>query len=156
VGLRSIPLHTRRDTQRLGRAIGARLSAGDLVVLAGELGTGKTFLARAIARGMGVPPSVRVTSPTFTLVQEYETPVGTLLHADLYRLRGTTPDEATRRDVERLGLRERRSEGSILVVEWGLDAIPWLGGDPEIVVELQLNKKHRNAKLSGRKSVGLA
>jgi tRNA threonylcarbamoyladenosine biosynthesis protein TsaE len=146
-----LPLRTRRDTQRLGRAIGARLRPGELAVLVGELGTGKTFLARAIARGMGVPASVRVTSPTFTLVQEYATPRGTLLHADLYRLL-----DSPQREVERLGLRERRSEGCVVIVEWGRDAISWLGGDPAIVVELSMNKKQRHAQLSGQKSAGLA
>jgi len=146
-----LPLRTRRDTQRLGRAIGTRLRPGDLAVLVGELGTGKTFLARAIARGMGVPASVRVTSPTFTLVQEYATPHGTLLHADLYRLL-----ESPQREVERLGLRERRGEGCVVIVEWGRDAIPWLGGDPAIVVELTVKKKQRQAQLSGQKSAGLA
>ena len=120
-------------------------------MLVGELGTGKTFLARAIARGMGVPASVRVTSPTFTLVQEYATPHGTLLHADLYRLL-----ESPQREVERLGLRERRGEGCVVIVEWGRDAIPWLGGDPAIVVELTVKKKQRQAQLSGQKSAGLA
>jgi tRNA threonylcarbamoyladenosine biosynthesis protein TsaE len=116
-------LKTRRETQRLGRAIGATLRAGDLVILSGDLGAGKTFLTRAIARGLGVPESVRVTSPTFTLVQEYETPRGTLLHADLHRLLG----KELRAEVERLGLRERRGEGCIVIVEWGEGAVDWLG-----------------------------
>jgi len=138
-------LRTRRDTQKLGASIGAKLSAGDLVVLAGDLGAGKTFLARAIARAMGVPESVRVTSPTFTLVQEYETKKGTLLHVDLHRVLGPN----LRREIERLGLRERRAEGSILVVEWGMDAIDFLGGDAELVVAIDVTKVPRTATLTG-------
>ena len=142
-------LKTRRDTERLGRAIGARLEEGDLVVLAGELGAGKTTLAGGIARGLGVAEDVPVTSPTFALVQEYETPKGTLLHCDLHRLLG----EKERDEIERLGLRERRAEGCILVVEWGAGAIDWLGGDPALVVELSIATSGREAALRGPKGL---
>jgi tRNA threonylcarbamoyladenosine biosynthesis protein TsaE len=138
-------LKTRRETQRLGRAIGAKLRAGDLVILSGDLGAGKTFLTRAIARGLGVPESVRVTSPTFNLVQEYETARGTLLHADLHRLL----DKALRSEVERLGLRERRAEGCIVIVEWGEGAVDWLGGEPDLVVRMKVARVGREASLSG-------
>jgi tRNA threonylcarbamoyladenosine biosynthesis protein TsaE len=140
-------LGTRRDTQHLGRSIAKKLQPGDLVLLTGPLGAGKTFLARAIARGMGVPESVPVTSPTFTLVQEYETPRGTLLHVDLYRL---LESPKLRTEVERLGLRERRVEGCIALVEWGRDAVGWMGGDPALVVELAMKTRGREAALSGR------
>lgn len=147
-------LRTRRDTQRLGRTIGARLRAGDLVVLTGDLGAGKTFLTRAIARGLGVPETERVTSPTFTLVQEYETPRGTLLHVDLHRLLG----DRLRSEVERLGLRERRAEGCIVVVEWGVDAVEWLGGDPTIAVKLAPARAGagREACVTGSRAKGIA
>lgn len=56
----------------LGVRIGERLAAGDILALWGELGAGKTFLARAIARGLGVPASIPITSPTFTFINEYE------------------------------------------------------------------------------------
>jgi len=147
-----VHLKTRRDTERLGRAIGERLGPGDLVVLVGELGAGKTALAGGIARGLGVAEDVRVTSPTFTLVHEYETKKGTLLHADLHRLLG----ERAREEIERLGLRERRDEGCILVVEWGAGAVAWLGGDPALVVELAVRRDGRDATLSGRRMPELA
>jgi len=137
-------LKTRRETQKLGRAIGAKLRAGDLVVLSGDLGAGKTFLARAIARELGVPESVRITSPTFNLVQEYDTPRGTLLHADLHRLLGGD----LQREIERLGLRERRDEGCILVVEWGKDAVPFLG-KPDVVVNMKVARVGREAEVDG-------
>lgn len=143
--MKSVSLRTRRDTQKLGAAIGAKLRAGDLVVLVGELGAGKTFLARAIARKLGVPDDVRVTSPTFNLVQEYATSRGTFLHVDLHRILG----KGLAREIEKLGLRERRSEGCIVIVEWGKDAIAFLGGDAELVVEITMKKTARAATLTG-------
>jgi tRNA threonylcarbamoyladenosine biosynthesis protein TsaE len=139
-----VHLKTRRDTQKLGRAIGAKLRGGELVILSGDLGAGKTFLTRAIARELGVPESVRITSPTFNLVQEYDTPKGTLLHADLHRLLG----KDLRREIERLGLRERRAEGCILVVEWGEGAEEWLGGPAEVVVKMKVARVGREAEVT--------
>jgi tRNA threonylcarbamoyladenosine biosynthesis protein TsaE len=115
------------------------------VVLSGDLGAGKTFLVRAVARSLGVKGPV--TSPTFTLVQEYATTRGALVHVDLYRVLGA----GLAAEVARLGLRERRRDGAILVVEWGEDAIPALGGDPALVVSLAITGPHeRVATLSGR------
>jgi tRNA threonylcarbamoyladenosine biosynthesis protein TsaE len=142
-----IALATRRDTRRLGLAIARSLDPGDLVLLCGDLGAGKTFLARSIARGLGV--TALMTSPTFTLVREVDTSKGLLVHADLYRLRGDALDAETRK----LGLRERRAEGALLVVEWGEDAQDALGGNPELVVALAIEGPHeRAATLSGPKA----
>jgi tRNA threonylcarbamoyladenosine biosynthesis protein TsaE len=138
------PLASRRDTRQLGAAIARALERGDLVLLEGPLGSGKTFLARAIARGLGARGAV--TSPTFTLVRELATPRALLLHADLYRLRGDGLGEETRR----LGLRERRSEGCVLIVEWGMDALDALGGAAALVVALShAGDDERAATLSG-------
>jgi tRNA threonylcarbamoyladenosine biosynthesis protein TsaE len=140
----SLALPTRRDTRRLGGAIARGLHGGDLVLLSGDLGAGKTFLARAIARGLGVRGPI--TSPTFTLVREIPTPRGLLVHADLYRLRGDALDAETRR----LGLREHRADGAFLVVEWGEDALDALGGDADLAVCLAITGPHeRVATLSG-------
>ena len=85
-------------------------------------------------------------------MHEYETDRGTLLHADLHRLLG----ENARREIERLGLRERRGEGCIVVVEWGEGAVEWLGGDPALVVKLETAKTGREASLSGPRAAGLS
>ena len=118
-------LRTRRDTLRLARRMALSLSPGDLVVLTGELGAGKTFLVRGICRALGLSERIRVTSPTFTLVHEFETSPP-LLHADLYRLEKTA-------DVRQLGLRSRRDEGWALLVEWGEPFIAELGGDALVI-----------------------
>jgi tRNA threonylcarbamoyladenosine biosynthesis protein TsaE len=133
----------------LGAAIASILSPGDLVVMSGDLGAGKTFLVRAVVRALG--GSEPVTSPTFTLVHEYRTPRGLLLHADLYRLRGdVTRFEA---EVERLGLGERREQGAFLLVEWGEGALEAMGGDPTLVVSLAFVGEHeRSVKLSGARA----
>jgi tRNA threonylcarbamoyladenosine biosynthesis protein TsaE len=106
-----IPLPNRRATRRLGGALGVALRAGDVVVLEGSLGAGKTFLVRAVARGLGVPEVSPIQSPTFALVHEHPLPRDlVLVHADLYRL--GTPAE-----VRELGLSDR--DDAILCVEWG-------------------------------------
>ena len=97
-------------TRALGARLAAALAPGDLVVLEGDLGAGKTFLVRAIARGLGVPEDVPVTSPTFTLVHDLPGRVA-VTHADLYRL--ADPDE-----LVELGLVEA-AERSVTLVEWG-------------------------------------
>jgi tRNA threonylcarbamoyladenosine biosynthesis protein TsaE len=93
-----------------------------------------------------------VTSPTFALVQEYATSRAPLVHADLYRLRGPGLDA----EVARLGLRERRREGAILLVEWGEDAAGALGGEPSLVVSLAITgERERVATLSGPRADGI-
>ena len=96
-----IALPTRRASTQLGRALGASLAAGDLVLLSGELGAGKTFLVRAALRALGVPGDERVTSPTFAIVHEHEARLR-VAHADLYRLEdaselGAEPGQRARR-----------------------------------------------------------
>ena len=105
------PMRSRREAQGLGRLISRALAPGDLVVLEGDLGAGKTTLVRSIVRGLGVPASVPVTSPTFELVHELpgRMPV---VHADLYRL---APGD----DLEELGLLPRIGTDAVVLVEWG-------------------------------------
>ena len=98
------------QTEQLGRLLGQTLQPGSVVGLVGELGAGKTCLARGVARGLDVPPDLHVASPTFTLVNEYAGRLP-LYHVDLYRL--GDPDE-----LLEIGLDEYyRGEGACLV-EW--------------------------------------
>ena len=117
----TIDLPTRRSTQKLAQRIAPTLAASDLVILSGPLGSGKTFFVRALCRALGLPAAQRVTSPTFTLVQEHDT-VPPLAHADLYRLNG--PEQ-----LPPLGLDAQRDDGRLLLVEWGEPYIELLGGD---------------------------
>ncbi|KFC64424.1 hypothetical protein FF80_03046 [Devosia sp. LC5] len=96
-------------TAALGAELAATLSPGDLIILEGDLGAGKTALARAIVRTLANDPALDVPSPTFALVQPYDTPKGPVLHADLYRL-------GDPREVDELGLLE--NPHAIVLVEW--------------------------------------
>ena len=144
-------LRSRRDSTRLARRIADVLEPGDLVLLSGDMGAGKTFLARAIARALGVGSEERVASPTFALVNEYVTTRAPLLHADLYRLLDAADFPA---EVARLGLRERRDEGAIVLCEWGDDAR--LGAPAELRIVLSARKDGgRDVVLEGPRSVRL-
>jgi tRNA threonylcarbamoyladenosine biosynthesis protein TsaE len=94
----------------LGFRVGEEVRPGDVLALWGELGSGKTLFARGIARGMGVPHPVPITSPTFTIINEYQGRLR-LYHLDLYRL--TTPDE-----LETLPWRETLFGDGVAVIEW--------------------------------------
>ncbi|WP_305969981.1 MULTISPECIES: tRNA (adenosine(37)-N6)-threonylcarbamoyltransferase complex ATPase subunit type 1 TsaE [unclassified Mameliella] len=105
----ALTLPTPEATCTLARRIGAGLRPGDVLLLTGEIGAGKTHFARCLIQSLLEEPE-DVPSPTFTLVQTYDTAAGELWHADLYRLTG--PDES----VE-LGLTEA-FETAICLVEW--------------------------------------
>lgn len=102
-------------TREAGRRLASLLSPGDLVLLEGDLGSGKTVFVRGLAGGVGADPG-EVASPTFALVHEYGPAAepARLAHADLYRLE----DEASRRTLAELGLEELRAQGAVLAIEW--------------------------------------
>ena len=112
------------ETAAVGERLAAALNAGDVVLLYGDLGAGKTAFTRGLARGLGALAE-DVTSPTFTLVQEYRGRLP-LYHVDLYRL-----DE---READDLGLEELVLGDGIVAIEW---AERWRGR-PDDVVEVRL------------------
>lgn len=108
--LLQLTLADQDQTEALARHITPLLQAGDVLLLSGSIGAGKSTFARAVIRAATGNPSEDVPSPTFTLVQSYETPQGEIWHSDLYRL--GHPDE-----VFELGLYEA-FETAICLVEW--------------------------------------
>jgi tRNA threonylcarbamoyladenosine biosynthesis protein TsaE len=114
-------IHTssEEETSAIGERLGRELGPGDLVLLTGQLGAGKTAFVRGLARGVGAPPQ-EVSSPTFTLIQEYGGGRATLHHVDLYRLEPA--------EIADLGLEELVSGTDIVAVEW---ADRWNDWPPE-------------------------
>jgi tRNA threonylcarbamoyladenosine biosynthesis protein TsaE len=104
------------ETVRLGRSLAADLRAGDVVLLEGVLGAGKTALSRGIASGLGVPEE-EVRSPTFTLVNPYQGRLP-VYHVDLYRI-------DTARDLDELGLEEILGTDGVAIVEWAERLAAW-------------------------------
>jgi tRNA threonylcarbamoyladenosine biosynthesis protein TsaE len=98
------------DTRAIAAAVAGLAQRGDVIVLAGEMGAGKTAFAQGFGSALGVTEPM--TSPTFTLVHEYQVGKLTLLHADLYRL-------STQHEVADLALAELVEADGVLLVEWG-------------------------------------
>lgn len=96
-------------TARFGAELASTLKPGDIVTLEGDLGAGKTALARAIIRTLSSDPALDVPSPTFAIIQPYDTPSGPVLHADLYRLAHSS-------EADELGLLD--DPQAIVLVEW--------------------------------------
>jgi len=101
--------HTEEETRALGRALAAELRPDGVLLLSGDLGAGKTVLARGVAEGLGIAAD-EVQSPTFTLIREHRGSGGRLVHVDLYRL-----DPG---DAGALGLEELLAGPGVKVVEW--------------------------------------
>lgn len=124
-------------TEAAGRQLAESLRPGDVVLLYGDLGAGKTAFTRGIAQGLGIDPA-DVSSPTFTLIQEYRGRLP-LYHVDLYRLE--------EREVDDLGLEELVLGDGIVVIEW---AERWRGR-PDDVIEVWLEhagEEERRIRLS--------
>lgn len=98
------------ETRQLGEKIGQRIQAGTVIALFGDLGSGKTVFIQGLARGLGVPADYCVTSPSYTLINEYPAR-HTLFHVDLYRLNHPI-------DFEEVGLFEIMHNSGVVAVEW--------------------------------------
>lgn len=141
----SLLLPDEAATERLGAALAGRLQPRDVVALVGGLGAGKTTLARAILRAASGEPALVVPSPTFTLVEVYDTPRGAFWHFDLYRLE-------TAEQVFELGWEEARADG-IALVEWAERLGPLLPHE-RLTVTLSIEGDGRRATLEGEARLG--
>ncbi|MDT8900025.1 tRNA (adenosine(37)-N6)-threonylcarbamoyltransferase complex ATPase subunit type 1 TsaE [Anaeroselena agilis] len=122
----TIKTHDPAATRAFGRTLGRLLGKGDVVCLTGDLGAGKTLLVQGIAAGLGV--SDDVTSPTFTILQVYETGRLPLYHFDLYRL--DSPEE-----LDNIGFAEYTGGDGAAVIEWA-DKFPAAMPEEHLLIEL--------------------
>jgi tRNA threonylcarbamoyladenosine biosynthesis protein TsaE len=120
------------ETIRIGRSIGSRLRSGDVVALVGELGAGKTQFIKGLAAGLGVGKPAYVSSPSFTLINEYPGGIP-LYHIDLFRLGGE-------KEAEDLGLEDYFQGGGITVIEWA-DKIPSLLPEEMLLIHIAYTGK---------------
>jgi tRNA threonylcarbamoyladenosine biosynthesis protein TsaE len=137
-GSTELLLATPEDTAAFGERVGRLLRAGDLVLLAGDLGAGKTTFTRGLADGLGVRGPV--TSPTFVIAREHPSLVGgpVLVHVDAYRLGSLA-------EVDDLDL-DTAAEEAVTVVEWGRGLVEELAGDR---LEVDLVRPHGAAPTGG-------
>ena len=108
--MHSIELSTLQRTESLGTVLGKIAEPGDIITLAGTLGAGKTALTQFIGRGLGIDPRIYITSPTFSLLHEYQGRIP-LYHMDLYRL-------GYEEEIESLGFPEYFYGHGLTVIEW--------------------------------------
>lgn len=135
---------TEQETQEVARQLAATLSAGDVLLLTGTLGAGKTAFVRGLAIGLGIDAS-EVSSPTFTLVHEYGGGRLPLYHVDLYRLeKGAT---------EELGLEELGGDG-VLAIEWPERLAHDIPGARRVTIEIVDEGTRRVEVGSGQSAVG--
>lgn len=134
------------ETERLGETLGGLVRPGDVVLLSGDLGAGKTTFTRGLARGVGVRGPV--TSPTFTLIHEYDGGRLPVYHCDLYRW----PEGE---DLSGLGLPEYLYGEGVTVVEWPSALGRWVP-EEHLGVELRLDGTGRRLRIQGAGERGAA
>jgi len=131
-------------TERLAMDIAVTLEPGDVITLSGDLGAGKTTLARAVIRYLAGNSRLEVPSPTFTLLQTYELPAFSVVHTDLYRIESLS-------ELAELGW-EEAAEGAVLLVEWPERAGSFLQVDRldiALAIAPDLGPNHRRVRLTG-------
>jgi len=141
----SLELSSLEQTVAFGKILAEIVEPGDVITLAGPLGAGKTALTQAIARGLGVDPRIYVTSPTFSLLHEYQGRLP-LYHMDLYRLAGED-------EIEELGFVEYFYGSGLTVVEWP-ERLGKLMPPERLHIELVISgEASRTANLTGHGSL---
>ncbi|MGD9079530.1 MAG: tRNA (adenosine(37)-N6)-threonylcarbamoyltransferase complex ATPase subunit type 1 TsaE [Desulfobacterales bacterium] len=105
-----ITTHSITETQELGQALGAAIHEAIIIALTGDLGTGKTAFVQGLAKGLDVSEKYYITSPTFTLINEYPGR-HPLFHIDLYRIEHAS-------ELEEIGLDEILQQNAVIVIEW--------------------------------------
>ena len=132
---RTVVTHSSEETIALGYELARELKPPVLVLLLGDLGAGKTTLAKGLVAGLGAAPEEEVTSPTFTMIHEYGSArdsAARVYHVDLYRVE-------TARELETLGLEDLLAERAVVIVEWGEKLGPALrSSGPGSVIEIHL------------------
>lgn len=132
------------QTMEIARLVGEKLKDGDLLALSGELGSGKTCFTKGLALGLGVSDEYQITSPTFTLINEYPARCK-LYHFDAYRLNSYA-------DLEDLGYDEYLSGGGVLVIEWAEKISRQIPGDSIFIKFEYLDENSRKIIFRGLKS----
>jgi tRNA threonylcarbamoyladenosine biosynthesis protein TsaE len=127
-----------QETIQFGNQVGQQLEGGTVLALTGDLGAGKTVLTRGIAHGLGMSMD-QVSSPTFTLIQEYPGPIP-LIHVDLYRLEGPS-------DISTLGLEEYFTPAMIVIIEWA-ERFPQILPSDHIAFRLEYGETETSRLLS--------
>jgi len=140
--IREVVTQSAEETIAFGRTLAELLTPPKLVLLRGDLGAGKTTLVKGIAAAFDAASEEDVTSPTFTLIHEYQGPRAILYHIDLYRI--DTP-----RELDTLALDDLRSENSIRLIEWG-EKFPRLVRDRDVEISLERQgESERRITISG-------
>ena len=141
--MKSFETHGEEETIELGRCFAATLPKRAVVLLIGNLGAGKTTLAKGIVSGLGAAELENVTSPTFTLIHEYGE--GRVYHIDLYRL--DRPEQ-----VATLGLDEIFDREAVVLIEWG-ERFPQLLPEDRIEIRIEpLNEESRRIEITGHQA----
>ena len=124
--------NSEQETLQIGEKIGRELHPPQVILLYGELGSGKTVLVRGLAQGLGLQDPTAVHSPSFSLVNQYVGKEGTIYHLDFFRLEGL-------RDLYSLGLEEILGSHSIVIIEWAEKLL--LEAENPVKIRIFLNSK---------------
>ena len=132
------------QTREIAHFIGGKLRKGDVLALSGELGSGKTCFTGGLARGLGVDEKYQITSPTFTLINEYPARCK-LYHFDVYRLNGYS-------EFEDLGYEEYFYSDGVVVIEWAEKIVQILPAETFFISFKYLDENRRKIMIKGSKN----